>query len=66
MSTMSSNTDPIYLEFIPAICKTCGCFVSQPEASEDEGPCLEEVICGCDKAPPVKPEQSEPSESPDN
>ena len=58
-----SNTDPIYLGFIPAICKTCGCFVAQPEAAENEGPCLEEVICECDKSPLVKPDETEQSKS---
>lgn len=58
-----SNNDGIRLGFIPAICKTCGCFVAQPEVEEGETPCLEEVICECDKTPPVSPEQSEPPKS---
>jgi hypothetical protein len=58
-----SNTDPIYLGFIPAICKTCGCFVAQPEVEEGETPCLEEVICECDKSPPVNPDEIEQPKS---
>jgi hypothetical protein len=67
-----SNNDGIRIGFIPAICMTCKCFVDQPEVEEGETPCLEEVICECDKSPPVnqdetkQPKSSELSELSDN